>query len=264
MKLGMPSLIEFNNVEQHMRLCSELSLDFFEMNFTFPFFQSDKLEVEELKRLKKVYGKGYSFHLHDLMNPFDFSPEVREAYNKMADYALNLALELEVKRMVMHLPYGFYSSIGGIKYHAYDVFSDEYLDRVVAFRSRCEAKLGNSSDGPMICLENTKGYYEYHKKTIDTLLESKCFGLTFDIGHDYKAGNSDEPIILSHEDRLRHFHIHDVTANGNHYALGDGILDIEKYFRMAQDHNCTAVIEVKESQALKRSLEYLRGKNLIK
>ena len=84
----------------------------------------------------------------------------------------------------------------------------------------------------MICLENTKGYYEYHKKTIDTLLESKCFGLTFDIGHNYKAGGTDETIILSHEDRLRHFH---------HQHLFDEIDKehaVRSYGQAASRHEC--------------------------
>ena len=77
MKYGMPSLIEFRTVEEHVRFCAEHGLDFYELNLAFPWFQSDKLDVDELVRLKKQYGIDYTVHFHDEINPFDFAPELR-------------------------------------------------------------------------------------------------------------------------------------------------------------------------------------------
>ena len=65
--------------------------------------------------------------------------------------------------------------------------------------------------------------------------------------------------ILSHADRLRHFHIHDVTKTSNHVALGKGVLDVDRYLEMVRKYNCPAVIEVKEQNALVESLEYVRS-----
>lgn len=261
MKLGIPSLFEYRTVEQHLKLCSEISFDFFELNLTFPWFQSDCIDTKDLARLKRQYDKELTIHMHDQLNPFDFSPEMREASIKMTQFALGLAKSLEITRITMHLPYGSYSSIKGVKHYAYDICTDKYLSNVLAFRDLCEGIIGCSDI--LICLENTKGYLEYQKRTVERLLESPGFALTFDIGHNYKAGGEDETFILQHADRLKHFHIHDVTEKGNHYALGDGILDIGRYFHMAENHNCAAVIEVKESSAILKSVDFLHRNGLI-
>ena len=65
--------------------------------------------------------------------------------------------------------------------------------------------------------------------------------------------------ILEHSDRLRHFHIHDVTAKSNHVALGTGVLDVDRYLEMARKYDCPVVIEVKESSSLSSSLNYMKN-----
>ena len=59
-----------------------------------------------------------------------------------------------------------------------------------------------------------------------------------------------------------HFHIHDVTEKSNHVALGSGIIDLKKYLEMLGQFDCSTVIEVKESQALRKSLAYLKDAGL--
>ena len=72
-----------------------------------------------------------------------------------------------------------------------------------------------------------------------------------------EAAEEDEKFILAHADRLRHFHIHDCSLKANHLALGEGGLDTLRYLKMADEKDCTAVIEVKESSALLHSKNYL-------
>ncbi len=72
MKFGMPSLIEFRTVEEHARFCAQHNLDFYELNLAFPWFQSDKIDPDELLRIKERYGIDYTVHFHDEINPFDF------------------------------------------------------------------------------------------------------------------------------------------------------------------------------------------------
>ena len=107
------------------------------------------------------------------------------------------------------------------------------------------------------CIENTSGFKFYHKKAIELMLQSPLFGLTFDIGHNYKASEDDESFILSHADKLRHWHIHDVTKTSNHVALGEGVLDVDRYLAMVKESGLPAVIEVKEQNALIKSLDYV-------
>ena len=259
MKYGIPSLLEFRTAEQHMRFCAENDFDFFELNLSFPWFQSDKLDVDNLVRLKKEYGKDYTIHLHDQSNPFDFSPEIREGSLKGVDYALTLAEKTGAKRLTLHLQNGMYSSIAGTKVYAYEVCKDEYLSNVEKAAGKWASRLKNTD--AFFCIENTSGFRNYHKQAIELMLQHREFGLTFDIGHNYKASEDDQTFILSHRDRVKNFHIHDVTAKSNHVALGTGVLDIAGYLDLVKELDCPAVIEVKETAALLQSMKFIYDMN---
>ena len=258
MRFGMPSLIEFRTVEEHARFCAEHNLDFYELNLAFPWFQSNKIDPEELLHIKERYGIDYTVHFHDEINPFDFCPEMRSGCLNNVAYVLDLARHIGAKRINMHLLNGTYSAVNGQKIYAYGLCEEEYLSFVRAFIDLVEKKMAGLDDC-IFCIENTSGFKFYHKHAIELMLKSPVFGLTFDIGHNYKASEDDESFILSHADRLRHFHIHDVTKTSNHVALGKGVLDVDRYLEMARTYNCPAVIEVKEQNALVESLEYVRS-----
>ncbi|MCR5760486.1 MAG: sugar phosphate isomerase/epimerase [Sphaerochaetaceae bacterium] len=256
MILGIPSLIEMRTVKEQLKFARENGFSFFEMNLSFPWFQSDKIDEDLMVKLGKEYAVGYTIHLHDQLNPFDFSPEIREGGMKSIEYAINLAQKTGAKRLTLHLQNGMYSSVAGKKIYAYEVCLDEYLSHVETMASLVSSRLSGSDI--FFCIENTSGFRSYHKKAIEQMLSHNNFGLTFDVGHNFKASEDDEAFIMSHRDKIRHFHIHDVTEKANHVALGTGLLDIKKYMNLVKELNCPAVIEVKESSALKESLKYLK------
>lgn len=261
MKYGMPSLIEFRTIEEHARFCSENGLDFYEINLAFPWFQSDKIDADDLLRIKKKYGIDYTVHFHDEINPFDFCPEMRAGCLKNVEHVIGLARRIGAKRINMHLLNGTYSAVKGEKIYAYGLCEDEYLMYVKEFIALVESEMKGMDC--IFCIENTSGYRFYHKHAVELMLSSPVFGLTFDIGHNYKASEDDESFILSHADRLRHFHIHDVTAKSNHVALGTGVLDVDRYLEMAKEYDCPVVIEVKESSSLRDSLDYMKRRGLM-
>lgn len=110
-----------------------------------------------------------------------------------------------------------------------------------------------------IAVENTDGFREYEKRAIECMLESDCFVLAWDIGHSKATNEVDVPFILSHRDKLKHFHIRDGTENPpkNHLALGDGEIDLAERLRIARESNARCVLETKTVAALKRSVEWL-------
>ena len=256
MKFGMPSLIEYRSVDEHIEFCRKNNLDFLEINLTFPWYQSDRLDVRSLVRLKEESGVSYTLHFHDQLNPFDCSPELRRGSSDNALFGLNLARTIGAERITMHMIRGAYSSVNGEKVHAYSVCEDEYLYHVREFMDVVDGKL--DATDTIYCIENTNGFMDYQKDAVDIMLQNPHFGLTFDIGHNFKTSFDDEAFILSHADKLKHFHIHDVNEKSNHIALGSGIINLPKYIEMLRRYDCSAVIEVKESQALTRSLSYLR------
>lgn len=261
MKLGIPTFMEYSSVEEHLLFCRDNGFDFFELAFYYPWAQSDSLDLKHLSNLKKEFGTDFSLHLGDI-DPFSFSPEIRKAGYDTVYYMLDVASACGAKVLNMHLVPGGYSSIRGTKYYIYEHHKDAYFDNIQRFIETFSPEF--EKHGCVFCIENTKGYRNFQKEALELMLKNENFGLTFDIGHAYKAGGEDEKFILSHLDSVRHFHIHDVTQSSNHIALGDGILDIKKYLDLARNSDASALIEVKSPECLIQSSAYLKAQGYIK
>ncbi len=252
---GIPTLMDCPDVGQLTRFCAETGFSFAELNMTFPWCQADALDTGALRAAAQRYGVGYTLHLHDQVNPFEFSPDLREGSLNNVRHAIDLALALGMPRITMHLQPGTYSTINGVKTYLYDRCEARYLELVRVFRDTVDARLRGA--GVLFCIENTSGFRPFHHRAIDLLLESDVFGLTFDIGHSFRAGGEDGRYMLEREDRIRHFHIHDCDVRANHLGLGEGQLDLVRYLRLAERLSASVVAEVKDAQALVRSKAYL-------
>ncbi len=116
-----------------------------------------------------------------------------------------------------------------------------------------------------ICIENTGSFQHHFVATgISALLESPVFGLTYDTGHNAGGGFQQQLLIERHSERLTHMHLHDYSkTRGDHLPLGEGELNIAEYLRIAAKSNCGVVLEIKASDALRRSVFYLRERNLL-
>ncbi len=252
---GIPTLMEYSDIDVLTRFCAEHHFGFVEMNMTFPWFQPDRITPDMIRLLKRKYGVDFTVHLHDQVNPFEFSPDMRQGCLENTVWAMHLARELNLSRLNMHLMPGTYSTINGVKTYLYANCEDIYLGHVRAFRDLAEQELRGSDT--VFCIENTSGFLPFQKKAIELLLESERFGLTFDMGHSFRTGGKDERFLLEHKDRICHFHIHDCSEKANHLGFGEGQLDLVRYLNMAKELGSTVVAEVKESRALLRSKEYL-------
>ena len=260
MTYGIPTLMEFDDISVLSRFCSENGYAFVEMNMTFPWFQPGAVDADRLRALAERDGIQWTIHLHDRVDPFEFSPEMRQAYLENVRFALSLGRALGMPRLNMHLMPGTYSAVNGKKVYLYGQCRERYLDHVRAFRDLVDQALRGTDT--VFCIENTSGFLDFQREAIEILLGSPVFGLTFDIGHSFKSGGQDETYILTHRDRLRHFHLHDCSMKSNHLGFGMGGLDIPRYAALAAELDCTAVAEVKESGELTRSKAYLIERNL--
>ena len=258
MHFGMPTLIETNTLADCAALCKELGLDFIELNMNLPQFQMDHIQIELYQDIARRYGIYYTLHLDENMNPCDFNSLVREAYLQTAIKTIERAKCLQAPVINMHLHHGVNFKMPSEKVFLYNVYMDMYLDHMAIFRDACEKAAGDS--GIMICIENTNGYHHlFAKKALELLLESKTFGLTYDIGHDHCIGGMDEGIIMACCDRLCHMHMHDAQGDRCHLALGDGIVDLPKYFALAKEMELRVVLETKTVVGLKRSAVFAKS-----
>ena len=241
---GMPTLIELPNMEDCVKLCSEISLQFIELNMCLPQFQVETIDIDKLLKLSKKYNIFYTIHLDDTNTPCDFNPKI--------------AKRLDIPVLNMHLSLGTHFTLPNKKVLLFEEYKDEYLKNLTLFRDKCERAIGNSKI--KICIENTRAFcYSIGEKSLSLLLESPVFGVTFDTGHDASNNFSQRPVINKHISKLTHMHLHDALVNEHcdHLPFGDGDLNIKEYLGLAHKHNCRVVIEVKTIEGLRKSVEWI-------
>ena len=257
MKFGMPTLIELATVEETTALCGELGLSFLELNTNFPKHQPHLLDSGKLNALAAEHGIGYTIHLNDEMAVAEFHPAVSGGYRQAVAETITLAKKIGVNKLNMHLSDGAKYTMPDRIVYFYDVYRDEYLKQMAQFRDMCAREIGDSDI--IICIENTNGFRDYQLAALQILLESPVFGLTMDIGHNECAGGVDETFILQNRNRLHHMHMHDVKNGKNdHLALGEGTLNLEKFLSLAKQQDCSAVLETKTVEGLKKSVDWIK------
>ena len=256
LRFGMPTLIETDTIEECAALCAEAGLSFIEMNMNLPQYQVQTMDANRLKKVAKEYGIGYTIHLDENMNVADFNPDVAAAYRNSVIQTIDLAKELEIPVLNMHMIFGVYFTLPDRKVFLFEQYREDYRSNMLRFRDECEKAIGAS--GIRVCVENWKGYRDWQLDVLDEMLQSPAFGLTYDVGHNHCIGGADEPHIFARMEKLHHMHLHDVRdGTKDHQALGTGELDIFEYLNLAKERDCTVVVETKTIAGLKQSARWL-------
>ncbi len=262
MQFGMQTLIEANGLEACAAICKRLGLSFIELNMNLPHFQLDSVDVAYFKDIARKYGVSYTIHLDENLNISDFNPYIAEAYMKTVKETVELAKALDIPVLNMHLSRGVYFTLPMKKVYLFSEYKEKYLKTIRDFRTMCETAIGDSDI--KICIENCNGYPDFQKESLEILLASPVFGLTFDIGHNHGYGGLDEPYIIDKKDKLCHMHLHDAVGRSNHLPLGSGELDLNKYLTLAREQNCSVVLEVKTLEGLEQSVDWMHQNGWMK
>lgn len=255
--LGMPTLIECQDIEQNVALCKELGLDFIEINMNLPQYQIEQINPEYYKSLMEEHNIFYTLHLPENLNIADFNPRVREAYLNTVVDSISLAKEIGIKLLNMHMVTGVYFTLPNQKVFLYDKDINDYIHSIKSFADLVNGLIGK--ENICVSIENTGLYnLNYIKSAVTQLLELECFKLTWDIGHDFSSGNMDTDYVLSNLSSVRHFHLHDAIGKNNHLPFGEGEMDLQSKIDIAKSNRCTCVIETKTIDGLKKSVDAIR------
>lgn len=261
MLFGMPTLIETETAQESAALCRELGLDFVELNMNMPQYQLNALHEDDLIGLAENYGIFFTVHLDENLNVSDFNPYVAEAYLRTVRETIAFAKNIGAPIINMHLAQGVYFTLPNEKRYLFEEYKERYLQSMGDLVSLCENAIGDSKI--RICVENCDGFHDFQKEAIAMLLESPCFALTYDVGHNHSCGGRDEGYILENKDSLCHMHLHDALGRKNHLALGSGELELDRLLALASERDCRVVLETKTVEALKSSVSWLRARGYM-
>ena len=252
-KLGMPILFEYNNIEDNLILAkNKLNLDFIELNLNLSYCRKE-MEEGKLKSLLDKYQLLSTLHFFDEAD-FGSYDEVVNGYLILLDKYLKLGKDY-IKYLVVHLIPGPYVTISGIKNYIYEKEFNEYIERFInnlyKVKDICDKYNVN------LVLENTDIIPSFYIKTYERLLIEN-FSFCYDIGHDHLSNDIIYNYQLQKELPFKEFHFHDGLDNKKcHLTLGSGSIDLNRYFNLACKNNAWINIEVKQKEDIINSVKYI-------
>lgn len=270
---GMPTLIELNSLKENVELCKKLKLNFIELNMNIPLFSVLGIEdennfelkkiIEELNFYQKEFGIYFTIHLDENFNFADSNIYIKNAYLKTLKAVIKNSKKINCPIINMHLNKGIYFTLPTEKVFLFEKYKEEFNNSLEEFIKFCNCELSDSNI--FISIENTDGWTDFEKKSIEKILMNKNFSLTFDIGHSQAIGNIDQDFILKNKSKLKHFHIHDGTLPNaatkqfgkNHLKLGTGNINLKEKIYLAKETNSRCVIETKTVESLVESVKWI-------
>lgn len=270
---GMPTLIELNSLKENVELCKKLKLNFIELNMNIPLFSVLGIEdennfelkkiIDELNFYQKEFGIYFTIHLDENFNFADSNIYIKNAYLKTLKAVIKNSKKINCPIINMHLNKGIYFTLPTEKVFLFEKYKEEFNNSLEEFIKFCNCEISDSNI--FISIENTDGWTDFEKKSIEKILMNKNFSLTFDIGHSQAIGNIDQDFILKNKSKLKHFHIHDGTLPNaatkqfgkNHLQLGTGNINLKEKIYLAKETNSRCVIETKTVESLVESVKWI-------
>ena len=140
MKIGMPTLIEFDTFEENLVLCKALELDFVEINMNLPQF-STEIDVQHTKALLDKYQLEATLHIAERIDICELDPLIRNGYFEHLKKCFDIAKALDVKIINMHMSEGIHFKLLSQKIYLYRQYEKIYLAHIRTFKEFAEEQL---------------------------------------------------------------------------------------------------------------------------
>ena len=248
MKYGMPTLLEFNSIEENLNFAKQNNLDFIELNMNLPYCFN--LKEKELNK----YNYLFTMHISEELNIAELNEELRKLYLKEIIRQINIGISNNIKKYTIHLNSGIYFTLPKGKTFLNGKYLDLYKEQVIKSCNELNeiAKVNNIN----LNFENTK-IETFTKEAINIIKDYSNLGFTLDIGHNEKNNNLAYPLFLE-TNKINHIHMHDYDLAKDHLPLGSGNIDFNKYNNVL--NNNYIVIEIKETKELIESINYIKNR----
>lgn len=253
MRIGMPTLTEFDNLEEQIKICHKLHLNLLEINLNYPYCDLEINDLNKIKALSQEYDVAISLHYDEFADFGSFHEEIRQAWLNHFKKTVQLAAEIGAIRITTHLFEGVHVTLPNQIIYVNDLYYEKYISNLLTSLNECfQYALSYHID---FCIENVS-MPPFMFKTFEILLKND-FHFTYDVGHHYEFGLVARPLFEKNWTQVKHMHLHDVIGRSPHKALGSGILDVKEMFNLARQYDIDIIIEVKDMNALKTSCQYL-------
>ncbi|MCR2045027.1 sugar phosphate isomerase/epimerase family protein [Anaerosalibacter massiliensis] len=256
-KLGMPTLIEKDNIIDNIILCKELGLDFIELNMNLPYCMPEYISSKELSKLKNKYDIEFTIHFPEDIDFGYFYEEIGQANIRLFQSIARWGAEFGVEKINLHLNPGVYFTLPHEKIFVYEknekFFYEKFLGSIVQIRDIAEPL------GIKICVENMQ-VHKFVEKAYESLCNIPKVYFTWDIGHDAMWGYKMEKIYLKNPQKVKHMHFHDYDRKSDHQVLFTGTIPLDERLKFAKENNLTVVIETKTTEALVESVKKLKDR----
>ncbi len=260
LRYGMPSLIEYNSIEENMILCKQLHLDFIELNMNMFYCLPENNDIEHLKQLKLKYDLRFTMHFPEEIDFGCYYREISEANIALFKRFANYGNQIGVEKINIHLQPGTLVTLPDKKVWSYEKYVNQYVIRLKQALKQLIKIAENYHI--QICIENASVppyLVPVFLKIAD--IDGLCF--TYDIGHDAKANFNVEQLYKELDTKVKHMHLHDYDLKTDHQVLFKGIINLYDRLSFAKKNEMTVVIEIKSIESLMKSVENLKMRSLI-
>jgi sugar phosphate isomerase/epimerase len=139
----------------------------------------------------------------------------------------------------------------------YDRYVDEFTANLwTAYQEMIPLARASGVD---VCTENVNNFdLPFVAQAVDELCCLDGFHLTWDVGHDARSGFKERELLLRHEPKVRHMHLHDYNGKSDHQVPGTGMVDIKGMLAFARKNDIRVLVEVKTAASLRESVKAVR------
>lgn len=143
---------------------------------------------------------------------------------------------------------------------ALEIFG-EGLQQIAGDAARCGVKVLIEPE-PDLLIETSGQFLQFFQQ-----LDSAVFGLNFDIGHFYCAGENPAELVSRLKEYTGHYHLEDIASSRKHHHLlpGEGAIDLKAVLRAIGMSGYDGFVTVelypyedRPVEAAGKSLDYLR------
>ena len=182
-KLGMPTLMEFDTIKENIEVAKKLNLDFLELNINMSYCFPKPSCRMQLLEFKKDYNIDFTLHYYDTVDVSSQNLNYQEyLYKDIKELVINL--DGIIDRLILHIEPGAFMTIHSEKRYVYK-YDKEYEQRTINTLRILRTILDEYNI--LLMLENVP-IHPFMENLYKELGENN-FTFCWDIGHDVIYNN---------------------------------------------------------------------------